>query len=605
MTKNKPSVSIVTINQKERNICLPILVDLIKQQDYKNIIEWIIVEGSSSLEKMQENKQFIEKNVLSLDPLCGKIKIRYIFNDTPLPLGNLRNISNDHTTGDIIVCMDDDDYYPPTRVSHAVKMLSGSTAEIAGCSPILIYDYLTGKQFHFKQLAPYHSTNNCFAYKKSYLKNNRYDDTKTFAEESSFTKHFKNPLIQLRPEDTMVLSVHTSNTFNKRRILTDCLIGTNDSLYELPSSQTLIPSRFLERYKKVFLEGLEKESTYDICYLTGGYSIDWDPESKSLGGSEQAVVYLSEEWVRQGKKVVVFGNVPNKTVNGVDYVEWQKLPLYQNFNIVILWRLSGLLLLCYDIKAKQIMLDVHDRTCNFQTFSDLWRKYKDRIHKVFFKSKYAVEQFVKENGELTKEKYVIIPNGVRIKEILESPYRHIQKNPYRFCYCSCYTRGLYETLRYIWPVIFSQEPRAELHVYYGMENIKDEKYKNELKILLSQPGVMDHGRQNADLVIREKYMSSFHLYLSFSPQEIDCISIKESLLTGAIPILSDFGVFKEREGIHIEYNPENSNTMKNVGLLVSRFFNETPQLEEMRKKFVYSPTLFTWERIALDWLICC
>ena len=163
---------------------------------------------------------------------------------------------------------------------------------------------------------------------------------------------------------------------------------------------------------------------------------------------------------------------------------------------------------------------------------------------------------------------------------------------------------MYETLRYIWPVIFSQEPRAELHVYYGMENIKDEKYKNELKILLSQPGVMDHGRQNADLVIREKYMSSFHLYLSFSPQEIDCISIKESLLTGAIPILSDFGVFKEREGIHIEYNPENSNTMKNVGLLVSRFFNETPQLDDMRKKFVYSPTLFTWERIALDWLIC-
>ena len=38
-------------------------------------------------------------------------------------LSDLRNIGNNKCSGDIIVCMDDDDYYPVERVSHAVDAL--------------------------------------------------------------------------------------------------------------------------------------------------------------------------------------------------------------------------------------------------------------------------------------------------------------------------------------------------------------------------------------------------------------------------------------------------------------------------------------------------
>lgn len=62
----------------------------------------------------------------------------------------------------------------------------------------------------------------------------------------------------------------------------------------------------------------------------------------------------------------------------------------------------------------------------------------------------------------------------------------------------------------MWPVIYQLEPRAELHVYYGMTNIKDEQSINILKEVLSQPGVMDHGRQPLEIITRENIVQVFN-----------------------------------------------------------------------------------------------
>lgn len=600
--KNKPTVSIITISQFIRSECLPILSALIEQQYYTNIIEWIIVEGSQTPEHCLENQKKIQESILSKNPLLGKIEIRYIYQEIPLPLGELRNISNQQAKGDIIVCMDDDDYYPPTRVSHAVKTLQTSSCKIAGCSPILMMDYITGKKFQFKKLLDFHSTNNCFAYKKSYLETNSYDKTKSFGEEQSFTKAFSEPLVQLDPSKTVVLSVHTKNTFNKRKILTDCILGINEHVTILPEDTLLIPDEIRKRYEQVFLKELPPKSQYDIVYYTGGYSIDWDPADESLGGSEQAVVFLSEQWVKKGKKVIVFGNVPSKTLNGVDYEHWQRFPFCQEFNIIVLWRLSGLTLLHYTIKAKQIILDVHDKIIGSVDFLKFCSKFDSQIDKIHIKSQYHLKQLEEEKGSISTARYNIIPNGVQVEKYLSSPYSAEIKNPYRFCYCSCYTRGLYSILKHIWPIIYKNEPKSELHIYYGMQRVKDEAFKKEMKDLLSQPGVMDHGRQSQNLIIREKYMSGIHLYLSFSVSEIDCISVKESLLTGAIPILTDFGVFPERDGIHINYNPDSETHLEKVGYMILSIMKEKQKLDELRIKYKNSNTIFSWENIAQKWL---
>ena len=62
----------------------------------------------------------------------------------------------------------------------------------------------------------------------------------------------------------------------------------------------------------------------------------------SLGGSEQAIVNLVNNWVKMGKKVAVYGEVPEIKFNGVDYIDWKKFRYEDEHNVVILWRLYGL-----------------------------------------------------------------------------------------------------------------------------------------------------------------------------------------------------------------------------------------------------------------------
>ena len=49
--------------------------------------------------------------------------VKYFKYDTKMKLGKKRNLLHEKSKGDIIVYMDDDDYYPPQRVSHAVQKL--------------------------------------------------------------------------------------------------------------------------------------------------------------------------------------------------------------------------------------------------------------------------------------------------------------------------------------------------------------------------------------------------------------------------------------------------------------------------------------------------
>ena len=46
--KVNSTVSIVTITQLKRKESIKILIDIIAEQDYPYIIEWVIVEGSSN-----------------------------------------------------------------------------------------------------------------------------------------------------------------------------------------------------------------------------------------------------------------------------------------------------------------------------------------------------------------------------------------------------------------------------------------------------------------------------------------------------------------------------------------------------------------------------
>jgi glycosyltransferase involved in cell wall biosynthesis len=190
-------------------------------QNYpKDKMEWIIIDDGTD-----KIKDLVE----------GIPQVKYYEYDTKMPLGKKRNIMHDKSKGDIIVYMDDDDYYPPERVSHAVNMLmTHPSALCAGASEIYIWFKHIQKMFQFGPYGPNHATAGTFAFKRELLKDHRYEDHAALAEEKAFLKNYSVPFVQLEPKKTILVFSHIHNTFDKKKLLEQ---GEND--YQKTSPRTV------------------------------------------------------------------------------------------------------------------------------------------------------------------------------------------------------------------------------------------------------------------------------------------------------------------------------------------------------------------------------
>lgn len=602
---NKPSVSILTISQLARFDCLKILFECIKKQTYKNIKEWIIVDGSKSIDEGMCNQILINELINLANDI--NFQIKYIPYKDQSNLGELKNRANINATGDYLIWMDDDDYHVPGRIEYSVNKLLYSNKLVGGNINIYMFDINLNKCYKIKNnniIIP-----NSLIYHKNFLKDHNYNNQHNFFEELSFLNNNYDNFEILIPETTIIKIIHNNNTNSDYKKLTLNAVMNNVNFMEkLEDSirKFLIPDYFYEKYKNVLTEHIDEYINYDIVYYTGGHGILWDPTDQKLGGSEQAIVYLSENWNKLGKSVVVYGNFnKEKIYNGVVYKSWESFPFNKKAKILIVWRTSGILpLLDIDFKADKVIVDFHD---NFSyTLAHLDRNklmnFFEKVTKFNFKSEYhklCFEEFI--NNKLDNNKYNIIMNGLRISSFLNKD-ESIIRNRYRFCYCSSYDRGLEHILENVWSHIYALEPQSEFHIYYGMEHLYDESFKQKLLGLMKQPGVIDHGRQPMEEIIKEKYTSTFHLYLSNTSAEIDCISIRESLLTGCIPIISKYGVFENRHGIQYIWDPTNKELGKMIANDIVNKMNDNIFIENAQKQLLGSNTIIDWSDIAKQWL---
>ena len=168
-------------------------------------MEWIIIDDGTDP---------IEDLVINIP------HVKYFKYDTKMPLGKKRNIMHDKSSGDIIVYMDDDDYYPRERVSHAVNMLvSHPNALCAGASEIYIWFKHIQKMWQFGPYSANHATAGTFAFKRELLKDHRYEEHAALAEEKAFLKNYTVPFVQLEPKKTILVFSHIHNTFDKKKLL--------------------------------------------------------------------------------------------------------------------------------------------------------------------------------------------------------------------------------------------------------------------------------------------------------------------------------------------------------------------------------------------------
>jgi glycosyltransferase involved in cell wall biosynthesis len=184
------------------------MFDCFRNQTYpKNRIEWIIVDDGT--DKIQD-----------LVNASNIPQIRYFPLDEKMTLGAKRNYMHSHVKGSIVVYMDDDDYYPPERIEHAVEtLMQNRDALCAGSSEIYIYFKHVEKMVQFGPYGPNHATAGTFAFRTELLKQTKYNDTASLAEERFFLKDYTIPFVQLDPLKTSLVFSHEHNTFDKRKLL--------------------------------------------------------------------------------------------------------------------------------------------------------------------------------------------------------------------------------------------------------------------------------------------------------------------------------------------------------------------------------------------------
>ena len=235
-----PFVSVCTPTFNRRPF-INAMIMCFNNQDYpQDRMEWIIIDdGSDPIE----------------DLVASHPRVKYFKYDTKMTLGKKRNLLHEKSRGEILVYMDDDDYYPPQRVSHAVHMLvTHPDALCAGSSEIYIYFKHIGQMKKFGPYGPNHATAGTFAFKRKLLKHHRYNDDACLAEERAFLKDYTVPFVQLDPMKVILVFSHEHNTFDKRKLLVN---ANPDVVHDSPKKvMDFIKDPVVRRFYMVELEKL-------------------------------------------------------------------------------------------------------------------------------------------------------------------------------------------------------------------------------------------------------------------------------------------------------------------------------------------------------------
>lgn len=319
----------------------------------------------------------------------------------------------------------------------------------------------------------------------------------------------------------------------------------------------------------------------------------WSPKSveSGIGGSEEAVIHLSNELTKLGYVVTVYNNCGEDegVYNGVRYVNYYKFNPKDKFNIIISWRVN--IFAHFTCFAKKKLVWLHD------VIQDGSVEKPESYDKVIVLSDYhksLLPEFVPE------EKIYVSANGINIEDFKNDG---IVRMPHRVIYASSYDRGL-EHLLEMWPDVLKEVPDAELHVFYGWNNYDkfvadgtaDGAFKTRMVEKLKQKGVYEHGRIGHKELKDEFYKAGVWAY-PCTFKEISCITAMKAQACGCAIISTDYAALK--------------NTLKTGTIIngcgddkeVQKKFKEAliDTLKNGKKHGDVDKSMFAWSKIANEW----
>lgn len=347
----------------------------------------------------------------------------------------------------------------------------------------------------------------------------------------------------------------------------------------------------------------------EVAIVCGQGFEQWSPKSidKGVGGSEEAVIYLSNELTKLGWKVTVYANPMQEEGNhkGVLYRQWYDLNLKDRFNVLVMWRTIGLADLNPSARFKLVWM--HDYPNN----ADFTEERVNKVNKIAVLSEYHKSLLrLEKDGEfipMPEEKIFLTANGI----ILEPVSNKIKRNPYRMIYTSSYDRGLVYLL-VNWASIKQQVPQAELHIFYGWNlfdtihgnNPARMKWKEEVKELMRQDGVIEHGRIGHKQLAEEFMKSGIFAYPSDFSGEISTISAMKAQAYGTVPVVVNRYSLANtvKNGLRLDVDIETKEGQEEYVRALVKLLNNPKEQEEIRKPMMeFAQGYFLWSRVAQNW----
>jgi glycosyltransferase involved in cell wall biosynthesis len=343
-----------------------------------------------------------------------------------------------------------------------------------------------------------------------------------------------------------------------------------------------------------------KSSGKDLAIFCFYTDEEFNPDiviNEGRGGSEEAVVYISQLLAERGWNVEVFANCGHKEQK-YGKVTWKPFWSYNyrdKYDVFIAWRHPSAFSL--DINATKKYLWMHDVLRETEFTQERLKK----IDKIFALSKFQRSLLPK----IPDDKFLITSNGIT------QDFPKTERDPNRLVYTSSYDRGL-ECLLKMFPEIKKECPKAELHIFYGW-HVWDNSYKDEPEMkkrkehiikLMNQDGVYEHGRLSQKDIIKEYGKATAWVYPTHF-EEISCITAMKAQAMGAIPITTNYAALDETVRFGLKVDTENIYTDSSAqdefiqGAI--NILNKPPTEEDRDEMKQWARKHFSWEKVAEQW----
>lgn len=334
---------------------------------------------------------------------------------------------------------------------------------------------------------------------------------------------------------------------------------------------------------------------------------DWTATERGIGGSETCHIEWARRLAARGHHVISYAPVPWSSTLFHEGVWWKPVEEadYSQPGTWLVFRAPEL--------ADQFPAERYPDQQRFLICQDVWYPTLSKARADRFD---AVIALCQEHGRYLIEHYSLENVGISSNGISSDRMAllaEVERDPCRIIYASSPDRGLLTLLR-IFRRVREQVPAAELHIYYGWNNIDKaiadwraahpgtghhpwEKAKADIARESAQPGVEWHGRIGQAELWSEYLRSGLWVYpTDFS--ETSCITCMEAQALGAIPVTRPYWPLAEHieHGVLLEGNPVADKLVR------ARYVKEIVELmgDEERQAEIRS-AMMPWARRHFDW----